>query len=400
MQQVIHLKDIINIEAFQKIQDDIANATGVAIITTDYKGKPITNHSFCTKFCSIVRSNDKYAELCEKCDSRGGLEAAGTGKPYIYICHKGLIDFAVPIVVQDQYLGSLMAGQVLIEESETRNLEKVIQVDTNIEYNTFLLDSYKELQTIPLKKIKDIAQMMFHIGNYIVEDGVLRIAECELNDKDSIITETKKTQVMLETELKKVQLKVLQPQIDQHFLFNILNNIYSLALIENAPKTQELACDLSEMLRYTIENSNQVVTLKEEVEYILLYLRMQKIRFGERLEFIIDIKDKFRGIKFPFMMLYSLVKNSISSSLDSKRDVTSIKIAAYELDNHTFISILDNREDDLDEDSFSVSINNARQRMKNLYGSNYSIDTYILKNKGREVKIKLPKKYGQEMQCV
>ena len=104
----INIKDIINIESFQKIQNDIAKATGVAIITTDYKGKPVTEHSSCTEFCKIIRSKDNLKELCEKCDSRGGLEAARSGRPYIYKCHRGLIDFAVPIIVEEQYLGSLM----------------------------------------------------------------------------------------------------------------------------------------------------------------------------------------------------------------------------------------------------------------------------------------------------
>ena len=76
MSRGINIKDVINIESFQKIQNDIAKATGVAIITTDYKGKPVTEHSSCTEFCKIIRSKENLKELCEKCDSRGGLEAA------------------------------------------------------------------------------------------------------------------------------------------------------------------------------------------------------------------------------------------------------------------------------------------------------------------------------------
>lgn len=121
MNNIINLKDIISIEEFQSIQDDIAKATGISIITTDYTGKPVTKHSCCTEFCSIIRRDKKQSELCERCDSTGGIESTRTGKPYIYICHKGLVDFAVPIIVQGQYMGDIMGGQILISDDFYKN---------------------------------------------------------------------------------------------------------------------------------------------------------------------------------------------------------------------------------------------------------------------------------------
>ena len=112
LRDTILLEEIINIESFQKIQDDIAKATDVAIIMVDYKGKPITSHSNCTKFCCMVREINEYSALCEKCDSRGGVESARIKEAYIYKCHKGLVDFAVPIIVRGQYLGAIIISSV------------------------------------------------------------------------------------------------------------------------------------------------------------------------------------------------------------------------------------------------------------------------------------------------
>lgn len=61
---------------FQKLQDEMAKATKLACITVDYTGAPVTAHSCCTDFCALVRNHPEYKHLCEKCDSRGGLEAA------------------------------------------------------------------------------------------------------------------------------------------------------------------------------------------------------------------------------------------------------------------------------------------------------------------------------------
>lgn len=89
------IHQIFNPDDFQKIQDDISIASELAIITVDYKGVPITAHSNCSEFCKKMRSS-QYGVYCEKCDSHGGLEAARIGKPFIYLCHAGLIDFAIP----------------------------------------------------------------------------------------------------------------------------------------------------------------------------------------------------------------------------------------------------------------------------------------------------------------
>ena len=142
--RILYLNDVIDIEIFQKIQDDIAEATGISIITVDYKGKPATKHSKCSEFCKLMRKNERFSELCEKCDSRGGLEAARLEKPYIYRCHKGLVDFATPIIVNGQYLGSVMAGQVLTEE-EDLDLENIVNGKDNfknLEEKEELLKAY------------------------------------------------------------------------------------------------------------------------------------------------------------------------------------------------------------------------------------------------------------------
>lgn len=407
MSDVLRLEDIINVEAFQKIQDDIADATGLAIITTDYKGKPVTKHSRTTDFCSIIRKNSKLQELCEKCDSRGGLEAVRTGKPFTYRCHTGLIDFAVPIIVQGQYLGSLMAGQILTEESKLKDLESIIQNNNDcIKASKELQEKYKDIRTIPFSKIQSIAQMMFHISNYIVDEGVLKIAQQKLNEENIKLMETKKVQIEIEKELKATQLKALQSQINPHFLFNVLNSISALALIENAQKTQEVICDLSGILRYTLKKGNEKVEVQEAINYVNSYLKLQKVRFGSRLEFYIDVKEECKKIKIPFMIIQPFVENSIIHGLELKEKGGTVKINIYKSDRFLIIHIIDNgrgiekhklelinagKEEEYTRNSLSgIGISNIKQRMSYYYGEDYSIDISSKINSGTQVKIILP----------
>ena len=115
----LDLKSILDIPLWEKIQDEYARLTGTAIITIDYKGNPITKHSCRTDFCSVIRENPVSRKRCYRCDALAGLEAVRLGRPYIYLCHCGIVDVAVPVTVGDRYLGAVMFGQVRIPNNDT-----------------------------------------------------------------------------------------------------------------------------------------------------------------------------------------------------------------------------------------------------------------------------------------
>ncbi|KAI7261544.1 hypothetical protein KC345_g9728, partial [Hortaea werneckii] len=107
--------------ALQIIQDDLAAVTDMAVLTVDSAGKPVTRHSKCTDFCRAMRSATQSSRLCESCDYRGGNVAQSMQRPYVYKCHMGIVDMAVPLVVDNKYLGSIMLGQISIPGQDARN---------------------------------------------------------------------------------------------------------------------------------------------------------------------------------------------------------------------------------------------------------------------------------------
>jgi len=174
-QNQVRLDVVLHVEEFQKIQDDIANATNFAILTVDYKGIPVTQHSRCSDFCKTVRKHSSYARLCEKCDSRGGIEAARIQKPYIYLCHFGLIDFAVPIIINDQYLGAIMAGQVILTTADTDDeLESIVNVQyksIDLELENELTQLRKKLPVVTLEQVRSVSNLMQHVSNFMVKEA-------------------------------------------------------------------------------------------------------------------------------------------------------------------------------------------------------------------------------------
>ena len=116
----------IDLDLLQNIQDNCSKAMGLAFITVDYKGIPITKYSGFTSHCMLGRQAKGFAEMCEQCDAHGGLHAAITGQPYIYRCHADLVDFAVPLIVNGSYMGAVLGGQVRLQEESERELEHIL----------------------------------------------------------------------------------------------------------------------------------------------------------------------------------------------------------------------------------------------------------------------------------
>lgn len=171
----LRLQDIVGVEDFQKVQDDLAKSVDMALLTVDYKGIPVTAHSRCTAYCTYMRNTPEYSNLCQKCDSRGGVEAARLQEPYIYLCHRGIVDLAIPITANGHYLGAVMAGQVRIADEEA--LEYIVSNPTRHRVGTSQtqLDAdYFNLPVMSFEKIEAIGNALFSITNILVERALLR----------------------------------------------------------------------------------------------------------------------------------------------------------------------------------------------------------------------------------
>lgn len=167
------MRKILDIPKWQVLQDSLAQVTGLAIITTDYKGIPITEHSGRREFCSFVRENQELCEYCQKCDSRGGLEAVRIGKPYTYLCHCRIVDIAIPIILDDRYVGAIMAGQIKIHDKEKENLEKILSSPASKPFLTPTLHYlYEQIPTMSLDRLLDSVEMLSNLINYIVEEAI------------------------------------------------------------------------------------------------------------------------------------------------------------------------------------------------------------------------------------
>lgn len=172
------LKTILDIPLWETVQDQIAKLTGTAIITIDFKGNPVTKHSCRTDFCSVIRENPVSRKRCYRCDALAGLEAVRLERPYIYLCHCGIVDVAVPVMVGDKYLGAVMFGQVRIPNDDTdAKVERLVNEISSFQAEgetarKDLLEMYERLPEMEYKRIVQIADLLNSLVHYIVDRAV------------------------------------------------------------------------------------------------------------------------------------------------------------------------------------------------------------------------------------
>jgi sensor histidine kinase YesM len=319
-----------------------------------------------------------------------------------------LVDFAIPITVNGQYMGSIMAGQAKIEESELDKLDQLVKEVPGWKDKEEIMAAYNEIPVISYDKIVGAARMMFLVSNYMVERDMMHLMQEELNAKNLKLMEQVKARAELERALKDTEIKALQSQINPHFLFNVLNTVGRLALIEKAPKTQEIVYALAELLRYILKNIDQMVKLEDEIAHIERYLKIQSVRFGDRIQYVIDIPESIRNITVPAMILQTLVENAINHGLEPKEEPGTIKIIGYELEEDAVIEVVDDgvgmskerlhmvQDEHMDMGVFSestgIGINNVNKRLIYYYGSEYKLKMKSKPNGGTKVKVRIPMK--------
>lgn len=162
--QDIKLTDVIDLDFLQQFQDDFAKGMGLASVTVDVDGNPVTNPSYYTRFCDqYTHSTECGDKRCAESHRKGGEEAARLGRPVVYECHAGLIDFAAPIILEGKQIGTILGGQVLTElpdENKYRRIAREIGVDEE-----GYVEAVREIRKLSKDSIEAAANVLFIVAN-------------------------------------------------------------------------------------------------------------------------------------------------------------------------------------------------------------------------------------------
>lgn len=204
------------------------------------------------------------------------------------------------------------------------------------------------------------------------------------------------------------ELKHLQSQITPHFLYNSLFSIKQMAEVENVELIKEFSDYLGQYFRYMTRDSAQEVTLQQEQEHALVYLAIQRIRFGARIRAEVDeIAADCRDIKVPRVLLQPIIENVFEHGLKQKSSNGLLKMS-YEKVEHTLTIIIEDNGDSLSEDKLNLlqrqfseqnaiqgeitGLLNVNQRLRIKFGSPYGLQAERSCLGGLCVRVNLPLK--------
>lgn len=403
----IQIEDVIDVKELQNLQDNWAKATNLAFVSVDRNGRPITEQSNFTPFCEKLRQYDEFREKCHYCDACGGRKAKRIGRAYTYICHAGLIDFAIPIMIKGQYVGAILAGQVACTQKQ--DLRPIATASQGWQKDEELVKLYNQVAVMPVEKILAVAQILCDSYNYSIEKQYVNKIDSELREKDLKLIKEEKLRIEMEKSLREIELKALHYQINPHFLFNVLNTIGRLAFFENAKMTEDVVYAFSDMMRYILRKSTQPLSsLGDEITYVLNYLKIQKIRLGSRLQYTIAVPKEYYMVKLPFLSLTTIVENSIKHAVENKASGGMIKVSAREQGEDLYVDIVDDgdgisparitsilRGDAYKNDKEgAVGMYNINNRLIHCFGHEYAlnIESENKPSMGTKVTIKVPLK--------
>lgn len=381
------LREYLNVERLQTLQDNFSKSMMIALVVVDEHGVPITKPSGFCQYCAHVRKNPEQQKQCFQSDEAGGKLAMKSGKPVVYRCYCGFVECAVPIMINGRYLGAFISGQVKVEDDRKQQVPYILNHNRDLTQTPELTSLYNTAQKMSYERFESIADTLFNVASYLVEQAHSMNMQRELREKDLELTNELRKRMAIERSLHEAEFKALSYQINPHFLFNVLNTIGRLAFLEEASRTETMVHEFSDMMRYLLRKNNQgLITLNQELTYVKNYMSIQTVRMGNRFTYSIDIPDRYLNVVCPFLVLQPLVENFFNYVVEPRDMVSELTITATDDGENVIIQLQDNGDGispeniatilsgERNQQKGGIGIHNIMNRMTLLFGEDYQLE--------------------------
>ncbi|ANS74733.1 histidine kinase [Paenibacillus yonginensis] len=229
----------------------------------------------------------------------------------------------------------------------------------------------------------------------------------KFNEMVMTIEELIEHKYKLELRERETELKLMQNQMDPHFLYNTLDMIRWTARLENADKSSRLIEMLSKFFRSSAGNKNYQTTLAKEIEFAQAYLYLQQYRLGDKLTYKLYLEPGIEETPALKASIQPLVENFIKHGLDRKKPVSMIEVIGYRSEGEVWIDVTDNgkgmpaeREREISEALSSRRLNrsvgrmgallNIHERVTIFFGQQYGLEIINNSAEGTGIRLRLP----------
>lgn len=337
------------------------------------------------------------------------------------------------------YLRSFKPSKTLANQIQITALipiEDVIKDSRKVLYNGFLIVTICLIVSITLiglfiksfdKRIYQLRDAMNNIakGNFDIKDRKLGGDEIGQAYEDLVVTADSIKELINEVYIHKIneeqwkrrqkesEFKMLASQINPHFLYNTLEMIRMKALINQDQEVARSVMLLSQMMRSSLEVSEQPILLESELKLIKTYLEIQKMRFGDKVNFSVAVECDIQDYYIFPLLLQPIVENAIIHGIDREMETSMIEIKVYRTADSLVIEVKDNgvgiaperlmllknaldASEDTAQQSSGIGMNNVNKRIKLYYGEAYGVDITSEYGIGTVVTLFLPSEKGPD----
>lgn len=237
------------------------------------------------------------------------------------------------------------------------------------------------------------------------EDEISKIGK-EFNRLVRHINSLIKKQKKMYEQRQRLEMNALQAQINPHFLYNTLDSVRWMAVIQNAGSIADTVMSLENLLRNMAKGVGDKITLREELSLVQDYVHLQQVRYMEIFDYICDVPEKYEDYLIVKMTMQPIIENAIFHGIEPTGDYGVIKVHVRETERDLYISIEDNGMG-MDENELAdilksnknknknalsgVGIVNVDERLKMTYGSGYGLIYEGKKGEFTRVTIHIPK---------
>lgn len=335
---------------------------------------------------NVILKGEDFPTPCRECRKWFREHSFREENTAILLCSGGLAVIEASIELDHRKTGKIKCGPFRLSTS-SKDCTPAI----------------KELSRLELERVLTVVRL---VGEQIGHKARERLLEAQITEQRESIIRSLKFQEELRNALNEANYRSLQSQVNPHFLFNSLNSLARLAMLEEAERTEKFAYALSRTLRYILRNIKGTVKIAEEIQMIRDYLFIQQVRFSDRISVNLEIEDSVSEGRIPCMVLQPIVENAIIHGLEPLEGKGRLEISGKKEGQTVFFEITDNGvgipPHKLKEISHlninrsgrghatGLGLVHVHQRLQHYFGSNYGLEIQSQEGKGTSVKIYLP----------
>lgn len=398
----LNLSDLMSDGVLNDLLQSTYSISGLRISLTSCQGnRVLAINEYITPFCKLANEIPALHEICLRCSLRGGQRAAEKKAPFIYRCYAGLACAAIPVFTEGVYAATLITSGFQVEKEYMSILEQMCPEESyRVPEDVVSAAPYLHYQ-----RILDVANLLSVAARYIAEASLHNRMQAELHRQRMELMAQQQIQLRTEKLLSQAEFKALQSQINPHFLFNTLNAISQLAILDGSNKTADAIFSLSALLRRSLKKNDTLPLLKEEVDSITDYLNIKKLLYRDRIRYVCSVDPDCLTLRVPLFTLQPLVENALLHGLEPKEAGGTLTLSIHREDGFVVVQVVDDgvgctqealeavRQTPPDasrSDLTGIGVGNVTKRLSNHFGADFHWTFDSTPGKGTRIALYLP----------